>query len=384
MFLPAAWGRLFDWDKIEMGLAATSPSIEIEFHESFPQTILSTMLLLRAVHRFEGMSEWTIEVAKGLSPVLTRNLEKLDLVMAYCLGSWVDLVGHYKLFSLSDFDALMEHLRTLPTGAYRAAARRGLDRLLVEWALAPANSAVEAEPDWIASLLALVWGERQAHMGEQADETLTDAQKLLDYFSQPNLLRELVLTTLEGFWESLPREEFYQDSARVRQAVSFYREKSHPKDFRSAFKAITGRTIPSRLNKRLKSVRTVIMMPMCHLGPYLVVLPYGDRMYVSFNASMALIQSCKDSNIAILYPPLKALADETRLQIVHLLCDGELYVDEIADRLGISHSSASRHLSLLATASILDTRKENRLRFFRLNVPYLHSLTSNLQEFFRL
>ncbi len=41
---------------------------------------------------------------------------------------------------------------------------------------------------------------------------------------------------------------------------------------------------------------------------------------------------------------LKALADETRLRMLHLLKDRELCVCEIEEVLGIQQSNASRHL----------------------------------------
>ena len=55
---------------------------------------------------------------------------------------------------------------------------------------------------------------------------------------------------------------------------------------------------------------------------------------------------------------LKALSDETRLRILNILRDGPLCVCEIEAILEISQSNASRHLSKLTTANLVNYYKE--------------------------
>lgn len=55
----------------------------------------------------------------------------------------------------------------------------------------------------------------------------------------------------------------------------------------------------------------------------------------------------------------KALSDETRLQIVILLLDGdELCVCDVVGTLGLTQSKASRHLRYLFNAGLVDDRRE--------------------------
>jgi len=58
----------------------------------------------------------------------------------------------------------------------------------------------------------------------------------------------------------------------------------------------------------------------------------------------------------------KALSDETRLRIVHLLitAEKELCCCEIADSLGESQYNISRHLRILKNAALIKNRKEGR------------------------
>ena len=55
---------------------------------------------------------------------------------------------------------------------------------------------------------------------------------------------------------------------------------------------------------------------------------------------------------------LKALADDTRLRLYHLLAGGELNVNEIARVLGMGQSRVSRHLKILTEAGLLAPRRD--------------------------
>lgn len=70
---------------------------------------------------------------------------------------------------------------------------------------------------------------------------------------------------------------------------------------------------------------------------------------------------------------LKALADETRLQIMALvLKEGELCVCDFEEVLGISQSKSSRHLRYLLHAGILDDRREGVWVYYRVASKLSH------------
>ena len=64
---------------------------------------------------------------------------------------------------------------------------------------------------------------------------------------------------------------------------------------------------------------------------------------------------------------LKALSDETRLRILNILRDGPLCVCEIEAILEISQSNASRHLSKLTNANLVNYYKEAKFIYYRLD-----------------
>ncbi len=66
---------------------------------------------------------------------------------------------------------------------------------------------------------------------------------------------------------------------------------------------------------------------------------------------------------------LKALAQESRLQMVHHLGQGDLTVGELTDLVGLDPSTVSRHLSLMKNAGIVDSRREGKTVVYRLAMP---------------
>jgi ArsR family transcriptional regulator len=63
---------------------------------------------------------------------------------------------------------------------------------------------------------------------------------------------------------------------------------------------------------------------------------------------------------------LRALGDETRLRIVALLTHGELCVCHLQEALGLSQPNASRQLSILRNAGVVDARREGPWVHYRL------------------
>lgn len=64
---------------------------------------------------------------------------------------------------------------------------------------------------------------------------------------------------------------------------------------------------------------------------------------------------------------MKSLSDDTRMRILTILKDGELCVCEIEAILDISQSNASRHLTKLTNAKILDYYKVTKYVYYKIN-----------------
>ncbi|MCM3570940.1 helix-turn-helix transcriptional regulator [Neobacillus mesonae] len=64
----------------------------------------------------------------------------------------------------------------------------------------------------------------------------------------------------------------------------------------------------------------------------------------------------------------KALADESRLEIIRVIRDkkGELSCGEVGEKINISKSTASYHFKTLRDAGLISTRKETRNKYVKL------------------
>ena len=64
---------------------------------------------------------------------------------------------------------------------------------------------------------------------------------------------------------------------------------------------------------------------------------------------------------------IKALADESRLRVVRALQGRELCLCQIVELLGLATSTVSRHMSILHQARLVESRKDGRWTYFRLD-----------------
>ena len=63
----------------------------------------------------------------------------------------------------------------------------------------------------------------------------------------------------------------------------------------------------------------------------------------------------------------KALADDTRQQILVMLQDGEKCVSDIVAEFDMSQPTISHHLNILRQFNLVTSRKEGKLVFYALN-----------------
>jgi ArsR family transcriptional regulator len=66
---------------------------------------------------------------------------------------------------------------------------------------------------------------------------------------------------------------------------------------------------------------------------------------------------------------LKALANESRLQIVDRLSRGECSVGELTDLVGSDRSTVSKHLAVLRAHGIVNDRREGNVVYYTLLTP---------------
>ena len=80
----------------------------------------------------------------------------------------------------------------------------------------------------------------------------------------------------------------------------------------------------------------------------------------------------------------KALADETRLRILHLLFEREQCVTELMAALGLNQSHVSHHLKVLKTAGLVHHRRDGHRICYTLHPDVRSRLSETRQETLQL
>lgn len=79
---------------------------------------------------------------------------------------------------------------------------------------------------------------------------------------------------------------------------------------------------------------------------------------------------------------LKALADETRAKILHILSCGEKCACELLEYFDISQPTLSHHLSILVGAGLIDARQDGKWVHYSCRDEAFHFLKSYLDLLF--
>jgi DNA-binding transcriptional ArsR family regulator len=66
---------------------------------------------------------------------------------------------------------------------------------------------------------------------------------------------------------------------------------------------------------------------------------------------------------------LKALANETRLRIIHNLSGGERQVGDLVSIIGCDQSTVSKHLATLRSVGVVEDERRGNAVFYRLLTP---------------
>jgi DNA-binding transcriptional ArsR family regulator len=81
--------------------------------------------------------------------------------------------------------------------------------------------------------------------------------------------------------------------------------------------------------------------------------------------AMPLPHPLPDELAELIAGRFRAIGDPLRVRLLDLLREGELTVNELAERLGAGQQNVSKHLAVLAESGILARRKEGTRVYYR-------------------
>jgi DNA-binding transcriptional ArsR family regulator len=129
-------------------------------------------------------------------------------------------------------------------------------------------------------------------------------------------------------------------------------------------------------------VRRVVLAPSYFARPYNYVLAADDwKLYGYPIADAALDASDPLAPPQAVLRMHRALGDETRLRILRLLRDRDLYLTEIAQLLELSKPTIKHHLALLRVAGLVTVTEEAGLTYYSLRRDRLDDASTGLKRF---
>lgn len=348
-------------------LLTYAPTVRAEFHLSLPQDVITSLHLLQAVDVFEGLSEWVYQTAATLPKDLQSELHLLDHPIKWCLRRQDSLLWrlppeHPAHGDLGAFCAYLE-----------ATSAAEFQRVLLLNLAQDAGEAQSPAPDDDAALRRLLASARRLQRERWGVSLLDRAndEQLITLLQTPQQFQERLAALLARFWGEYYHQDFEEQRQALARSVAYHQRQTYPLNFSDLFRQVTGRALPGTVRdyvqEHLRQIQRVIFCPCAHLGLYFQLTLSYPTLVVAFNYRTTPAQE-RDGTTAIeLFPPLKALADETRLHILSLLQGREMYAQEIVEAIGLSQPTISRHLQLLERTETLNTRQVRRVKYYSIN-----------------
>lgn len=341
-------------------LIEATPTLSVGFDFSLPHDLFATLSLIVKAPWRSGFSEWVYETAAALGPQGRRDVATLTPLLGMVVRGQQPpiLAVADDAAAWRDLEAYLAYLDDQPSAFYADLAARFVCD--VAECVAPGDTGMP-----LAGLLARYVDDQRARRG--GAPVYFDSELAEALLMRPALLHERLTHFLGAFATHHYGPSLAREADLLRGALAYHRRQLYRGQIDDIFGAVTGRTLPHESHLTLAQAAEVIFVPSPHIGPYFYVVTSGPRAYVSFNArTVAAGRSAEPSTpeVVHLFPPLKALADETRLHILALLQPGEHTQDSLVAALGISQPTASRHLGLLERVSLVRVRRDNGVKYY--------------------
>ncbi len=113
-------------------------------------------------------------------------------------------------------------------------------------------------------------------------------------------------------------------------------------------------------------IRRLVLSPSYFARPYNYIFGGREWHMFAYPLAEAALGADADTVPAASVRLFKALGDESRLRILRLLASGDLYLTEIAERMGLSKPTVSHHLAQLRAAGLVTITEAGHLMYYSL------------------
>ena len=337
--------------------------------------ILTSMAALVDTPRNTGLDDWVIQTVASLPrDVLHRNI-----VLFWAIG----------LDPLTNAVPRGAATATFPAYLDALAARNSLDfrDQCLYWLIHSAQGRIvhDVEPlpapdpaDILADPIAYEAYFKPRISKKPFQAIWSEAHGLL---TDPPRFHKTLVDHLHVMWEGYLAPEWQRIQPMLQESVDAFQHVDLTElSIFEAMRVVTGRDLHSIFRpEELQTFQRIRFIPTIHNGPYISFFGNDDELRMTFAARVPHTARGYISPLdnLELVNRLKALADDTRMQIVHALQqEGELSTQEIMVRFQLSKSATSRHLRPLhATSLISERRVDGAKKLYTLNTETINETT---------
>jgi len=353
--------------------ASTASATKVEFVASVPLDLLNAMYFTGLAKDHDGVEDWPAQVRREMRPNLR---DEIDFLFNYPGHSGVMGAVNDSLFShreaWADVDALLRYVRELPAGVGELPHRPGIQGL---------------------ALYTLRWfggkHDLRVELGAEPRETLAQAaasaglnvDEVLAKYDRPEDLRQRILDLIQRFFDEYYRPDMPRRLPCLERSVAAHRDQPVG-DVNELLQSLAHRPI-SCLTDNPGTFTHHVFAPSLDTGPYLSCAdtPPLHGVYYPCEARFTGGGTEESEEMQRLARIHKALSDEQRLRILHLLGDGELYAQQIVERTGLHQSVVSRHLEFMKVVGLVLARRQQNMKFYSLNPAMREELGKTLELF---
>ncbi|MCU0506609.1 MAG: metalloregulator ArsR/SmtB family transcription factor [Chloroflexi bacterium] len=131
---------------------------------------------------------------------------------------------------------------------------------------------------------------------------------------------------------------------------------------------------------REPGVRRLAMVPSYFARPYNYLFGDHASRVICYPLGDAALDGDTSALPSATVRLFKALGDESRLRILRLLADGDLYLTEIAERMSLSKPTVKHHMVLLRAAGLVAVTETGGLTYYSLRRDRLADASGDLQR----
>lgn len=214
---------------------------------------------------------------------------------------------------------------------------------------------------------------------EMDDAYVKKVYQVYDLLNDPSGLKLLIMTHIHSFWNKYLADEWQRNLPQLEESLVAFKNLGFPgMGHFEVIEAVTNRNMRGVLRPEiLQTYDTLFFIPSAHCGPYIFKSGNGKLLRIIFDAHQIPRRpqpvDLKDVDSVQIVDRMKALADETRLEIIKALwLGGEMSTQAIIDQFKLSKSAASRHLRQLNVTGIVDIRvdEDGLSKYYVLNPTF--------------